>query len=266
MQAVKPDAFDAAPLSARALDRRGVVPGDHQNRVTLGVMQARNDERKHIARELHDVTAQLLLELDFALNLVGKDDLSTGAVDARAVVARLQDQVRCLSYLLHPPELERYGLVGALEALTLGMAARTGIDISFKARGLRDGMLPEMEFAMLRIAQEALMNVFKHSGSQRAEVRLHCTCNWLCLRVRDFGVGQKARHAIRSGLGVGLRAMAERMEEVGGRVRFSLFDQGTAVSAIVRNPRRICPVTACPPSCPGPAGLGNGRALRVTAQ
>lgn len=169
-------------------------------------------------------------------------------------VARLHEQMRCLSYILHPPELERYGLVGALEALVLGMSARTGIDISFQVRGHRDGLLPEMELAVLRIAQESLMNVFRHSGSQRAEVRLHCTCNWLCLRVRDYGLGDKARDAIRSGLGVGMRAMAERMEEVGGRVRISLFEHGTAVSAIVPNPRRICPVTDCPSSCPGAVG------------
>lgn len=188
---------------------------------------------------MHDVTAQLLLELDFALNLINREGETAGAIDARAVVARLQNQMRCLSYILHPPELERLGLVGALEALSLGMAARTGIDISFQAKGHRAGLRPELELAMLRIAQEALMNVFRHSGSGRAEVRLHCTCNWLCLRVRDFGIGDQARDAIKAGLGVGMRSIRERMDEVGGRVRISLFEQGTAVSAIVRKPLMI---------------------------
>jgi signal transduction histidine kinase len=237
MHSVKLDALDAVLLQENALRRELKSQSINDwEAVKLCVLRARNDERKQIARDLHDVTAQLLLELDFALNLTGGGDGLLRQIEAREVVARLQEHMRCLSYILHPPELERYGLVGALEALALGMAARTGIDISFKARGYREGLLPEMELAALRIAQEALMNVFKHSGSDRAEVRLHCTCNWLCLRVRDFGIGRQARDVMKSGLGVGVRAMAERMQEVGGRVRISLFENGTAVSAIVRNP------------------------------
>ena len=240
MNSVKLDALDAVLLQENALRRELKSQSINDwEAVKLCVLRARNDERKQIARDLHDVTAQLLLELDFALNLTGGADGLLQQIEAREVVARLQEQMRCLSYILHPPELERYGLVGALEALALGMAARTGVAISFKARGYREGLLPEMELAALRIAQEALMNVFKHSGSDRAEVRLHCTRNWLCLRVRDFGIGRQARDMMKSGLGVGVRAMAERMQEVGGRVRISLFDNGTAVSAIVRNPLGI---------------------------
>lgn len=220
----------------------------------LSILKARDDERRQIARELHDVTAQLLLELNFALDAEERATEGLSHKTARRVVSQLQDQMRCLSYILHPPELERLGLVGALEALALGMAARTGIAITFKARGRREGMLPEMELALLRIAQEALMNVFKHSGSTREEVRLHCTCNWLCLRVRDFGLGLRARKAISSQFGVGLNAMAARMEELGGRVRITLTDQGTAISAIVRNPMGICTKARCPSNCGGPLG------------
>ncbi|PNU04012.1 sensor histidine kinase [Novosphingobium guangzhouense] len=246
MHAVNSDAFNRALRVGTVLEREAAFGTDRRDDTALCVLRARNDERRQIARELHDVTAQLLLELDFALNVMGKSGDLPPQADAREVVARLQEQMRCLSYILHPPELERYGLVGALEALTLGMAARTGIDISFSTRGYRDGLPPEMELAVLCIAQEALMNVFKHSGSQRAEVRLHCNCNWMCLRVRDYGIGSGARDAICSGLGVGVRAMTERMEEVGGRVRISLFEQGTAVSAIVGNPLRICATTEGP--------------------
>ncbi|WP_379485714.1 sensor histidine kinase [Novosphingobium soli] len=216
------------------------------------MLRARNEERRQIARELHDTTAQLLLELDFALKLLHDTHALPPGIDARHVVVRLQEQMRCLSYILHPPELEKYGLVGALEALTLGMSARTGIAMSFKAVGYREGLLPEMELAVLRIAQEALMNVFKHSKSDRAEVRLHCTCNWLCLRVRDFGVGLGAKDAIEGSLGVGLRSMTERMENVGGKIRISLFERGTAVSAFVKNPLGTCPEVNCAVACRGP--------------
>lgn len=219
----------------------------------LDVLRARNDERRQIARELHDITAQLLLELQFELACSDQQGGNWSGGSAREIVARLQDQMRCLTYMLHPPELEKYGLDGALEALALGMSARTGIDIRFKVRGYRDGFPPEMELAVLRIAQEALMNVFKHSRSDRAEIRLHCTCNWLCLRVRDFGVGIKNRKAIVSGLGVGLRGMAARMSEVGGEVRVPPLERGTAVTAVVRSPLGICNEMTCPKSCPGPS-------------
>lgn len=238
----------------RAFERRSAVSDKKGEATTrLSVLKARNDERRQIARELHDVTAQLLLELQFELASSEREGANWSGGSAREIVARLQEQMRCLTYMLHPPELEKYGLDGALEALCLGMSARTGIDIHFKSRGYRDDLPAEMELAVLRIAQEALMNVFKHSHSDRAEVRLHCTCNWLCLRVRDFGLGNKAREAIESGLGVGLRGMATRMTEVGGEVRVTPLEQGTAVTAIVRSPIGLCSELNCPPSCPSPS-------------
>lgn len=243
--------YSPDPNSIRLDDFKAVIgsEGLNNNINMLDVLLARNDERRQIARDLHDSTAQLLLELEFALNSLEQENTSLSDCPARSVIARLQNQMRCFTYMLHPPELGKCGLIGALEALTLGMSARTGIDISFNARGHRDGIPPEMELAILRITQEALMNVFKHSGSDRAEVRLHCTCNWICLRVRDFGVGRRAKKAIDSGLGVGLRSMAERMATLGGKVRINLLDRGVAISAVVRNSVEICPEVQGPTAC-----------------
>lgn len=241
MYTVNQDAFDAA-IWQSAMIARSQGPEDRANSpISLRILRARQDERKQIARELHDTTAQLLLELDFALGSTQDNPLLGTPIDARDVVARLQNQLRCLAYILHPPELERFGLAGALEALSLGMSARTGIPISFRTNAHHEGLPPEMELAMLRIGQEALMNMFKHSGTDRAEMRLYCTCNWLCLRVRDFGIGCQAREAIEAGQGVGMRAMTERMAEIGGFIRINLFEQGTSVSAIVRKPFGGCP-------------------------
>ncbi len=254
MHSVATKALNSRKGALRAFERRSaaaISQGDAS--AHLSVLKARNDERRQIARELHDVTAQLLLELEFELASSEREGANWSGGSARKIVARLQEQMRCLTYMLHPPELEKYGLDGALDALCLGMSARTGIDIRFQARGYRSGLPPEMELAVLRIAQEALMNVFKHSASDRAEARLHCTCNWLCLRVRDFGLGNKAREAIASGLGVGLRGMATRMAEVGGEVRVTPLERGTAVTAVVRSPVGFCNELSCPSSCPGPA-------------
>ena len=202
-------------------------------------MKARDEERRAIARDLHDVTAQLLLELDFTIDAMetGASGRQDSAESAHEIIARLQQQVRCLTYVLHPPELEDHGLSTALETLALGMAARTGVDISFRSRGYAKDRVPiDMEMALLRVGQEALMNVFKHSGSQRAEMRLHCCGTWMCLRIRDFGLGRRAMQSIRSGSGVGINGMKARMAALGGDICVRPLDGGTSVTAIVRMP------------------------------
>ncbi len=224
----------ATPENAAATTRGYYDRGSH-----LALLLARDDERKRIARDLHDVTAQLLLELQFAVDSLepaGAAGRNLAQETAHGVIARLQKQVRCLTYVLHPPELEKYGLDGALEALALGMSARSGLEIAYRSRGYRRGMPAEVELTMLRIAQEALMNVFKHSGSRRAELRLHCTSDWLCLRVRDFGLGKRAEVSLRSRQGVGLRSMHSRMESLGGNIVVRPLEGGTSVTAIVRRP------------------------------
>lgn len=200
----------------------------------LRLLEAREDERRQIARDLHDVTAQLLLELEFALNTINNDDgplANRAMVSAHDVISKLQSQVRCVSYLLHPPELSRYGLERTLESLALGMSERSGIAINFRSRGYRNDIPRETQMTMLRIAQEALMNIFKHSQSDHAEFHLYCNCNWICMRIRDFGIGSRAKAAIESGKGVGLASIRERVASLGGVVYVRAMERGTAVTA-----------------------------------
>lgn len=200
----------------------------------LRLLEAREDERRQIARDLHDVTAQLLLELEFALNTINNDDgplANRAMVSAHDVISKLQSQVRCVSYLLHPPELSRYGLERTLESLALGMSERSGIAINFRSRGYRNDIPRETQMTMLRIAQEALMNIFKHSQSDHAEFHLYCNCNWICMRIRDFGIGSRAKAAIESGKGVGLASIRERVAALGGVVYVRAMERGTAVTA-----------------------------------
>lgn len=198
------------------------------------ILEAREDERRQIARDLHDITAQLLLELEFALDAIESDDepvKSRARVCALDAISKLQEQVRCVSYLLHPPELSRFGLEKTLEALTLGMSERSGIKIRFRSRGYRPGIAGEIEMSMLRIAQEALMNIFKHSHSKRAEFHLYCNRSWMCMRIRDFGIGKKAASALKNSGGVGLSGMRERMAALGGAMNIRALDGGTVVTA-----------------------------------
>lgn len=198
------------------------------------LLEAREDERRQIARDLHDVTAQLLLELEFALNTIESDDepvKNRARVCALDAISKLQAQVRCVSYLLHPPELSRFGLEKTLEALTLGMSERCGIEMRFRSRGYRAGIAGEIEMSMLRIAQEALMNIFKHSHSDRADFHLYCSRTWMCMRIRDFGIGKKAANALKNSGGVGLAGMRERMAALGGALTIRALDGGTVVTA-----------------------------------
>ncbi|MCJ2178386.1 sensor histidine kinase [Novosphingobium album (ex Hu et al. 2023)] len=204
----------------------------------LALLRARDAERRSIARDLHDVTAQLLLRLEFNLHAISTADSAVTDIackDAGDVVTQLQQQVRCVAYLLHPPELETLGLPGALDALAAGMSARTGIEIGFKCRGNQGKNSKQTEMSLFRIAQEALMNVFKHSGARRAEMRLHCSGNWLCLRIRDFGVGIATGRGLDRNSGVGINGMKSRMAELGGRIRVRPLENGTSVTAVVRD-------------------------------
>ncbi len=222
------------------------------------ILEAREGERRHIARDLHDVTAHLLLELEFSLTAIDSSDeplKSKARASALNAISQLQAQVRCVSYLLHPPELDRFGLEKTLEALTLGMSERCGIDIRFRSRGYRAGIAEQTEMSMLRVAQEALMNIFKHSGSDRADFHLYCNRNWIGMRIRDYGIGKVADRALTNETGVGLAGMRERMKAVGGALTVRVLGGGTVVTA-------IAPIARAAKHCQQP---GRSDSLRLQA-
>lgn len=229
-----PTAFE----SSQATAVRRIAP--RRRALEMALLQARDAERRLIARDLHDVTAQLLLRLEFDLSAFSTKDKAIAdfaRADAGEVIAQLQRQVRCFAYLLHPPEIEKLGLPGALDALAEGMSARTGIDIRFSCRGYSGKGARQTEMSLFRIGQEALMNVYKHSGAEKAEMRLHSRGDWLCLRVRDFGVGFPKTHNPSANCGVGIGGMKARMADLGGHVRVRPLDNGTSVTAVVRDAR-----------------------------
>ncbi|MFD1959258.1 sensor histidine kinase [Novosphingobium panipatense] len=205
----------------------------------LAILRARDDEARRIARDLHDVISQLLfiLECDLKTMREGAEEANEAAHEsARQIVAALQRQVRSFSYLLHPPELERLGLPLALNALATGMSARTGIDITFVSDQYEGSECREAELAIFRVAQAALMNVFKHSQACCADLRLTSRRNWIVLRVRDDGCGMQASAPARirkPEAGVGLAGMNARMEGLSGRFSIRRRPEGTVLTAIV---------------------------------
>ena len=219
-------------------ERKRVETALHQ--LSGRLLELQDDERRRIARELHDTTAQNLAVL--SMNLHAVRDKVFGVKPRQAVVEslglaeRCSQEIRTLSYLLHPPLLDELGLVSALRSYTAGYTQRTGIQIELKMDDI--GRLPrDVETTLFRIVQEALTNVHRHSGSARAEIRVIRDPREVHLHVTDFGKGvpPEALDLISEGasLGVGIAGMRERARQLGGTLKVASSSAGTTITVIL---------------------------------
>ncbi|EKU76723.1 MULTISPECIES: sensor histidine kinase [Sphingobium] len=212
-------------------------------RYHLSMLQAEEEERKRIARELHDETAQQLALMQFNLMTLRNSDMSPQANDAYQAMEislkAIQDQVRTLSYLLHPPELAEDGIEAALAHFTRGFARRSGLQVEFRCLSGPIKRDPDMEIAFYRVAQEALANVYKHADARHAVVRLRRTQTSFTLEIEDDGRGVP-EHILngqgRDIVGVGLSGMRERVAALAGQLEVRRTGAGTLVTATI--PRR----------------------------
>ena len=195
-------------------------------------------ERKRMARELHDSTGQLLTGISLLLCRL-KDE---GSEQAKALVDELQglvrdagQEIRLISYLASPPEVEKLGLVDALKSLVEGFGRRTSLETSFEICG-QPYQLPEAEAPLYRVAQEALSNLNRHARAHRAKVKLCFRQSAVHLIITDDGVGIGPEALSGSGAGVGLASMRARLVELGGRLTIRRSNPGTAILASVRVP------------------------------
>jgi PAS domain S-box-containing protein len=221
-------------------ERRRVEKALHQ--LSGRLLELQDDERRRIARELHDTTAQNLAVLSMNLSVVKDASRILGQKPRQAVADSLDlaeqcsREVRTLSYLLHPPLLDELGLVSALRSYSTGFTQRTGIQIELKIEEI--GRLPgEIETTLFRIVQEALTNVHRHSGSPRAEVRIIRDPKEVMLQVADEGrgVAPGVLDVISEGasIGVGVAGMRERAGQLGGHLKIGSGTRGTTITAIL---------------------------------
>lgn len=201
------------------------------------LIQSEEKERRRIAREMHDSTVQDLVAI--GLNLKRLPHRPNDAVaqevlsEVRKILARTQQDVRTLSYLLHPPLLEEGGLVLALASLIHGLSNRMKIQVEFQT-DVSDCRLPiDIEMALYRVAQEALINVHKHASATRALVRYQREPDRFVLEVEDDGVGLGGQHGYHVGSGVGIQGMRARLHQLGGTLTLSSLSQGTRVMAVI---------------------------------
>jgi len=242
----------AAPLFDSSGKMRGSVEVLHEiterkryedslRQLSAQLLCAQDDERRRIAQELHDSTAQNLAAL--AMNLA-RMDLQVGSLDpqSRAVVSdsiqlanRCMQEIRDFSYLLHPPTLDDYGLRSALQGYAEGFSRRTGIQVDLDLPTDLRRLPPDAEAALFRVAQECLTNVQRHSGSQVAIIRIMREAGSLIMEVEDKGRGFQASTLedgrTGSRVGLGLKGMKERMWHLGGSLEVKSNSHGTTIKA-----------------------------------
>ncbi len=205
------------------------------------LLQLQDQERRRIARELHDSAGQILTALGLNLSLVESENGNMASHTAKAIresvglVQELSRELRTISHLLHPPLLDEVGLSSALRSYLDGFTERSKIKVDL---GLPDdlGRLPEdLETAIFRIVQECLTNIHRHSQSPLARIRITRSDSQVCLEVEDKGKGipPEKREAMDSGgtSGVGIRGMRERLRQLGGSLEIKSSDTGTVVVA-----------------------------------
>ncbi|AWM86984.1 hypothetical protein C4E04_09740 [Microvirga sp. 17 mud 1-3] len=212
-------------------------------RLSSRLMHLQDEERRAIARELHDTTAQNLLAITLNATRLG-EGLGNAKEPVRRALSETLDlaeqslrEVRTLSYLLHPPLLDDIGLPAALSWLTKGFSDRSGIQVDVSIEKSCEPLPKPIATALYRVAQEALSNVHRHSGSKRARIALYRTAGMVHLDVVDDGLGFRTSRGTAleeaGQLGIGISGMRLRLEQLGGRLDIRSDSSGTHVGAKV---------------------------------
>ncbi len=208
------------------------------------LLQLQDEERRRLGRELHDSLAQSVLAVNLNLAQVARsstpldEKAQTAISKARGVLQEMSQEIRTLSYLLHPPMLDELGLTSALKEYAAGFSERSGIELEVDLQADFGRLSQEAETALFRIVQESLSNIQRHSGSQTAKIRLRGDTNRVELEVSDRGRGmnlmtvERSRNS-RSRLGVGILGMRERIAQLGGRLEVESSPSGTIVRAAI---------------------------------
>jgi two-component system sensor histidine kinase UhpB len=220
-----------------------LIDGERRFRsIARAVWKVQEEERRRLARELHDGLGQTLTALTLQLERL-REKLEqaalpelTGRLDDSVEMARLAlNETRELSRLLRPPVLDDLGLAAALSWLARTLDQRTGLKVELELAALGERLDADLETLLFRLIQEALTNVLRHSGAGRAQVTLRRAGACLELRVADAGRGFDPGAVLAAGVdGSGLRGMRDRLELFGGQLDLvSAPGQGTVIAASV---------------------------------
>ena len=201
------------------------------------LLRLQDEERRKIARELHDSTAQSLSALEMNMSLlepvVGDKRMQRIVAETRQIARDCCLELRTISYLLHPPLLDEVGLPFAIEWFADGFAKRTSIEVSPQIMPGFPRLDADLETTLFRIIQEAMSNIYRHSGATKAWITLAYGNSEIELEIRDNGTGFPEGDWAKGGAsgGVGLAGMRERLAELGGRLEIQTSPYGVSIVA-----------------------------------
>jgi two-component system NarL family sensor kinase len=211
--------------------------------LTHRLLKVQDEERRKLARDLHDTTGQTLAALKIAVSQLKETCKEvSAALPLVSCVEEMADQaigeIRTLSYLLHPPLLDEVGFACAAEWYIEGFAKRSGINVQAEITEPRERLPRNVEIALFRVLQESLTNVHRHSGASDASIHFQHAGDAVILEIRDFGKGipeERLRllRGVTAETGVGLAGMRERLHELNGRLDIESDGRGTNMRATV---------------------------------
>jgi two-component system, NarL family, sensor kinase len=225
-----------AALEAEISERKRVETSLRE--LTGRLLRAQDEERRHMARELHDHAGQTLAVL--GMNLAALHNFARGqdpkvmklAAESQKLSEELSREIRTLSYLLHPPLLDEVGLESALRWYVDGFSERSQIKVDLRLPGDLGRLPKELELVIFRVVQESLTNVHRHSGSASARIDLTRSHEAVQFEISDCGKGistERHREMTTAKAGVGVRGMEERVRQFGGTLRIHSNNDGTKV-------------------------------------
>jgi PAS domain S-box-containing protein len=236
---VTEDVLARRELEKRVSERTRSLERAERSLRTLNheLMLARDEESRRISLELHDSVGQLIAALQW--KLVSAQEI----VDSEATVAGyiavclglaedISKEIRTISHLLHPPLLDEAGLSPALHSYIEGMRERSGLAVFLEIDSDLVSLSQDLEMAVFRIVQEALMNIHRHARTSEAFVRIHLVSSSLLVEIEDRGQGIPDFPSLdKQRMGVGLRGMRERVRRLSGKFQVRTGKKGTTVKA-----------------------------------
>jgi two-component system NarL family sensor kinase len=213
--------------------------------LSLSVLRIQDDERRRVARDLHDTVGQTLASLKITLSTleeaVARDPQTADLfIDLNRLADQALREMRTTSYLLHPPLLDEAGFAAAASWFVDGFNKRSSVQVSLQfPKGVR---LPaSVEIVLFRVLQESLTNIAKHASAATVDVHLQVDRKAISLSVRDYGKGISAERLAKmngsgSDVGVGIAGMRERLKELGGQLAIESDSTGTILRASVPMP------------------------------
>ena len=213
---------------------------DALRRLSARLLGIQDQERRRIARELHDSLGQYLAGMKIAIDMLSSRSPERDPLLAECgeILDKAISETRTLSHLLHPPLLDEAGFASAASWFVAGFSQRSGIQVSIDMPPDLPRLPDAVEIALFRVLQESLTNVHRHSRASSAEISVEADAEQVTIEIRDHGQGMPSEILQRvenesSRFGVGLAGMRERIHELGGTLEISSDPQGTAVRASV---------------------------------